>query len=391
MNFSEMSDQALKALRLDNLAAAKSLTEHRDGMTDADEARFEHIMAEVDRIDAELASDGRKPVGPKIRNAMPVPTNHEGAVDRAVSGQTESRLGTFLRDVVENRAAYAEGAGATGGYTVPTILIPELIDRLRPAMVTSAAGARVMALEGYQNRIPRVLSDPSATWLGQQEGVAIPESEGSFDYIELDPKTLAFMVKVSVQLTQDSVLPLEQVLGNQFVAVMAHELDKAALFGAGTNAPVGLANVTGLPTVDLGANGAALTNYDPFVNARATLLAANATPSGVWLMSPRSDKELGLAKDSYGRYLDRPAAIASDRFLVTSAIPENLTHGTANTASVILGGNFADLYVGMRQQITVIPLRERFMDTLQIGFVVYARADVAVARLSSFVGIVGAL
>lgn len=390
MSFADMSEQALKALRSEKLADAKSLTEHRNGMTEADEARFEHIMAEVDRIDAELASDGRKPVGPKIRNAMPVPTNHEGAVERAVSGHTENRLGTFLKDLVENRASYAEGADATGGYLVPSIIVPELVDRLRPVMVTAAAGTRVLTIGSNSNSVPVVSTDPTPTWLGSQENTAVPESEGSYTAVPIVPSTVAFSVKISLQLIQDSVLPLESELASQFSATMAHELDRVALFGTGTGVPTGLYYTTGVPTISMGTNGAAMTNYDPLVQARGMLLTNNAVPSDAYIMHPRTKQELDLLKDSQLRYLEPPAVLSGARYLVTSACPVNLVQGTSNASSVILTGMWSDLYVGLRQNITIVPLRERYMDTLSVGYVVYARVGIAVLRpAASFVAITG--
>jgi HK97 family phage major capsid protein len=49
------------------------------------------------------------------------------------------------------------------------------------------------------------------------------------------------------------------------------------------------------------------------------------------------------------------------------------------------------VWVGMRTAFTLTPLQERFADLGQVGFIVWARADVQVVQPSAAVVLTGAL
>jgi HK97 family phage major capsid protein len=75
----------------------------------------------------------------------------------------------------------------------------------------------------------------------------------------------------------------------------------------------------------------------------------------------------------------------------TTSLPVNETQGTATNATRIIGGNWPQVLVGIRTQLQLTTLRERFMDTGEYGLVAWMRADVAVAQpgaLSQIVGVV---
>jgi hypothetical protein len=55
----------------------------------------------------------------------------------------------------------------------------------------------------------------------------------------------------------------------------------------------------------MGTNGAALTNYDPFVDAVGTL-ADNTHTANAAILSPRLARALGKSKDSSGQPLALP-------------------------------------------------------------------------------------
>jgi len=47
-------------------------------------------------------------------------------------------------------------------------------------------------------------------------------------------------------------------------------------------------------------------------------------------------------------------------------------------------GDFSQLFVGIRSELRVEVLRERFADNLQYGFLAWMRADIALAHAESF-------
>ncbi|MBE3589872.1 MAG: phage major capsid protein [Firmicutes bacterium] len=172
---------------------------------------------------------------------------------------TDVTPGAFLRAVVlgprseAERRALAESSDSTGGYTVPDVLAVEFIDRMRRASVMNRVGVRTVPLTSDKTTIARLVSDPVPTW--RAENALIGDSDPSFDAVVLRPRSLAVLVKVSRELLEDSV-NIEQALTTALTQSMAQEMDRAILFGSGSNnEPLGLTNVAGVNVVDMGANG----------------------------------------------------------------------------------------------------------------------------------------
>ena len=68
--------------------------------------------------------------------------------------------------------------------------------------------------------------------------------------------------------------------------------------------------------------------------------------------------------------------------LQTSAL--QVDAGAGNNESNIVMGNFSNCLIGMRNQIQIQVLRERYMDTGQLAFVAMMRFDVALSHPESF-------
>jgi HK97 family phage major capsid protein len=192
-------------------------------------------------------------------------------------------------------------------------------------------------------------------------------------------------------LIEDSLL-LNDALTLSLTKSFAAELDRVALIGTGVAPqPKGISNVSGVGSVSMGTNGAALTNYDAFIQALGTLRTANVVDPTAVILHPRSDQELNLLKDSQNRPLTRPKAIENLPFLVTSKLSITETQGSSNTASRAIMGDFTELIVGIRHNIVIEVLREKYADSLQYGFLAHLRADIAVRHAASFCNIVGIL
>ncbi len=78
-----------------------------------------------------------------------------------------------------------------------------------------------------------------------------------------------------------------------------------------------------------------------------------------------------------------PSEISDLPRLAVNRIP-TYTKGTNTTATDLFVGNFAQLLIGQRMQITLRPLDQLYAGTGQIGVVATWRGDVALARPSAF-------
>lgn len=296
-------------------------------------------------------------------------------------------LGTENREI---RMALGENTLAGGGATVPTDLLHQVIDRLRNQAVVTRAGALTVPLPTEITAIARLDTDPTVSW--KAENAQFGSGDPTFDRVLFTAKTLGCLVLVSRELLQDS-LNIDEVLLNSFAKSMALQLDLAALIGDGNTidpgGPVGISNTAGIGSVSMGANGGALTDFDPIVDAIQTMRSANAAEPTAVILAPRTEASIAKLKDTLGQPLRKPDMITKLPFLATNQIPTNETQGTSNNATQIITGDFTQLMLGIRSELRIEMLKERYADYLQMGFLCWLRADVQLAHAPSFAEVIG--
>ena len=297
-------------------------------------------------------------------------------------------IGNFLKAAIAGastdaeRRALVEGTDSAGGYTVPTSLSAQLIDALRAASMVVQAGARTVPLDTNSVAVAKLLTDPVPAW--RSENGAVNESDPTFGQVLFEPKSLAVMTKISLELMQDSV-NIATELPRILAAALALELDRVALLGSGSAPePRGIANVSGIGTTAL---GGAFANYAPLLTARTGILTRNGGMPGAVIMNPRDEGALSGWTDSTGQPLNQPRALDGMKFLTTTSIPTN--GGTGTDESTMFVGDFTKLLIGMRQDIRIEILRERYADSLQYALVAHLRADLAVEHAAAFHTITG--
>jgi HK97 family phage major capsid protein len=319
----------------------------------------------------------------------------------AVADQITERpsfgFGEFMAALVQPsrnadiRAALSESGGvATGDVTVPVTLLTQLIDLMRAKTVCIQAGALTVPIDTETTNIARVAADPTPAW--RNEAAAFSVADPTFEKVSFTPKSLGVLVKVSQEILEDSANLNEALIGC-FAGAFAVELDRVGLFGTGSAPqPHGISGTSGVGSVDMGTNGLALANYDPIVDAVSALLTANAASPTAAIMAPRTLTKSAKLKDSQNQPLRKPDLIGNLPFLATTSVPINQAHGTSNVASEIIVGDFTQLMFGIRRNLTVRVLRERFLsDNGQIGFLADLRADVQLRHPQSFCEVVGIL
>lgn len=286
------------------------------------------------------------------------------------------------------RRALSEGTDSAGGYTVPTMLASEFIDKLRAKTVVFQAGARIVPMTSDNLAIARITGDPTVAWTA--ENAEISASDPTFDAVTLAPKKLAALVKVSRELLEDSV-NISAALEAAFIGSMSVELDRACLFGSGaSNQPTGLFNVSGINSVSMGDNGAALTDYDELIDLMYEVALDNGEAPTAFVMHPRTQAGYAKLKDANNNPLVEPAMTAAVRRLVTTAVPIDQDQGTAtDQCSTVLAGDFRKMLVGVRVGVELRLLNERYAEFDQVAFLARLRADVAVENPVHFAKLIG--
>jgi HK97 family phage major capsid protein len=428
------------------IAASKEILSRAEargnGLTAEESARCKRLHAEVEEIDVRLTQlrgdaereerargvraiglDGR-PDAMAIRSdrrlargqSMRQYLDREIRSERAARGAPPERkfnAGAYYRGMVTGqwrdnedyeRRAMAEGSVSTGGALVPIDLYADIIDIVRNSARVLQAGATVVPLQHYVTNVAKLTADPQPAW--RAEGGTVSSSGSTFSRLTFTTQTLAVVVVVSRELLED-VPTLGEEINREMALEFALGLDYALLYGAGydSNEPQGVKNSTWSVTqTSMGTNGAAPSTLTPnswmlLVNAAYRLLAVNEYGLSGAIMNPRTEKELVTSYSTINTFVEPPSRLASiGRYgtaplevYSSNQIPDNLTQGSADTASDMFVADWSQLLVGMRTELKIDTLVEAYAGTGQIGFLGWMRADCVVARPSAFDITVGIL
>lgn len=286
-------------------------------------------------------------------------------------------LGEYLRGIVtgthtERSAALAvraqnEGTATAGGHLVPVALSASILDAVRPASRVMEAGALVIPTASATHKLPTLDEDPTPAW--RDEAASITEDAAVFGAVTFTARSLAVLVKASWEVIQDSPADLGAIIRQSLAEAIAQELDRVALFGSGSAPePKGLVNVSGIDATDLDAEA----TWDDLLTAIAAVHGRDFTPTAV-LLSPTSEAGLQDDRGSDDHFVAPPPMV--------TAVPRLMT---SKAADKIIVGDFSKLAFGIRSALDIIPLREAFASTGQVGFVAHCRADVQVLRPDAF-------
>lgn len=334
-----------------------------------------------------------------LRTAADIRAHYAGATQAAGGRNSFSdepmRLDDFVRGVAGMKtttavhAALSSGTDTAGGYAVPTILMPNILEALVPASTLLQAGAGIVPLDsGGKNFTTAALNViPTAAW--RLEGGNVAQSAPTFRPVVAAPQSLSFYFKASRELLADAQ-NMSAALTVAVAQAFAKAIDLAGLRGSGTAPePRGVLNTAGIQSVTNGANGTALGSYANFLSAvQAVLQADGPTPTAA-IMSPRSRVKLAGLLDTTNQPLRPPQLLESVKLLATSQIPNNLTVGTSTDCSEIYLGDFTGLVFMMREQMSIQVLKEQFALTGELAFLCHMRADVAIMYPSSLAVVTG--
>lgn len=367
---------------------------------DSQEARVNELQSTIDNLmkvqgrpKLLAAPAARKDAWIDTKSHKPIAVLEHGEAFKA-QGQETPSMGRVLRGLVlggrahdardldEERKALSIGSDPAGGYTVQGVLANEWIDLLRANMVLSKAGARTVPMEGNSLSLARVTGDPVISWHG--ENAPLTDAEATLGQVTLQAKTVVCLVKMSLELSQDSA-NIEQILESTISQAMANAIDSAGINGVTVNAGAAPSGLIALADRNRVTAIGAPTCWDFLVDGMYELAADNVPMDriGALVAHPALWKKMrklksGITNDNTP--LTMPQEVAALPKLWTTAAP--LTGGTTATGII---ADWRDLLFGVRQDITIKVLSEAFLGSnLQIAVLAYARVDFAATRQASF-------
>jgi HK97 family phage major capsid protein len=272
----------------------------------------------------------------------------------------------------------------------PPELATFLWDRLRPMSIALASGLRIIETDRESITWPRLTADVDPTWTA--ETVQIPAGDPGFADMTATPKKLAHRVEMSNEVVDDSDPSAVDVVNAHLATVLSLKLD-TAIFEANPattpNSIRGLRWTPGVQQVDMGADGAALGDYDVFIEAVGMLRAANVPGPYAIAAHPSVLTALELLKEEATSNLQLGQPADMPPFFVSSALSTTETKGiNADTRSAYVYAP-AQVVLVRRKDAEIELDRSRLFDRDMSEMRAKLRADLLVPNPESVVRVVG--
>jgi HK97 family phage major capsid protein/HK97 family phage prohead protease len=326
----------------------------------------------------------------------------EREVSETLRKQFPTRKGGFLipldlpcikRDVTRAQAFERVGlvtTSATAGGNVVFTEFISLIEFLYNRMKVMGLGAT--KLSGLRETVafPRQSATGAATWVAENPGSDVSDSDITFAQITLSPKMLQASTSYSRKLLSQASIDVEAVVRAELMQRNALALDLAAINGLGSsNQPKGILNQAGIGSVVTG--GAALIN-DFFVDLEKVIAAANADESN---MAHLTTPEVRASLKKRPKLQNTAAlpiwadnnTVNGYRAEVSNQVPKTLGGGAAHG---IVFGDWSQLLIGDWgvMEIIVDPYRLKKQGMIEVTS--YTQMDCNVRHVESFAAITDA-
>ena len=366
----------------------RDLTAEERSNWDAAEADLAQVSKDIERFAnfANLDTVDRSQI---VSASAPVEENQEDrdarygeAFGTYLRGGME-KLSPELRSLMESRAdvttPQAAGTDSAGGYTVP--------EGFRNVM------AETMKAYGGVLNIANVINTSSGNplvWPTNDDtdniGALLDENtQVTVNAVSFGQRTLGAytytskMVKVSLQLLQDSAFSLDSWLPRKLGERIGRAVAAHLTTGTGSGQPQGVTAAASALTGDDGATAGAAPGitYDNLVDLEHSIDPAYRTNTR-YLFHDKTLAMLRKLKDSDGRPMWVPvptsgmaATINGQPYTVDNSMPEP----TDGKKAIVFGDFKAGYIVRNVRDVQVLRLAERYADYLQVAYLGFSRLD----------------
>ena len=272
----------------------------------------------------------------------------------------------YIRGKETSEAYLESGRRTTGGYILPSASDSQFTEALKKESLFRNIGTYVYSHNG-SSKILAKHSDASASWI--PDGGEIPAYDGMLDFTEFTLKDhkLATVLKMDADFLHDN----PHIFSNFFIGRMARAFGKAEndgfINGTGVDMPTGILSENG---ADIGVTAAELT-FDSVIQLYFSV-DKNYRDNGVWLMNDETALALRLLRDDSGNYLWNHV---NDTILGKPVYINNCMPSAASGAKPVAFGDFSFYWIVERDPLSVRILKEKFIESGQIGYLGYEFLD----------------
>ena len=335
------------------------------------EQEIEDLTTAIDRQQRAEAREAEfnKPVNTPL-TGRPGKQEMDDKTGRASNAYKED-FGAHIRGKRLVHNVLSEGVQADGGYLVPEEFERQIVMGLDEANVVR--GLAKVITTSAERKIPVAATHSAAQWTA--ENGAYTESDPTFDQKTIDAFKLTDLVKVSIELLQDSMFDLESYIAAEFARAFGIAEEQAFCVGNGTGQPTGIFTAKG-GNVGVTAASATAISADELIS----LVYALKSPyrrNAKFLMNDATVSMLRKLKDNNGAYLWQPSVHAGepDRLLGYELYTSPYVPVAAAGALTVAFGDFKNYWIADRSGRTVQRLNELYSTNGQVGFVATERVD----------------
>ena len=265
------------------------------------------------------------------------------------------------------------------GIVEPGLLARHVPEEFERQIVTGLDEANVVRglakviTTSAERKIPVAATHSTAQWTA--ENGAYTESGPTFDQKTIDAFKLTDLVKVSIELLQDSMFDLESYIAGEFARAFGIAEEEAFCVGTGTGQPTGIFTANG-GTVGVTAASATAITADELINLIYSLKSPYRR-NAKFLMNDATVSMIRKLKDKNDAYLWQPSLQAGepDKLLGYDLYTSPYVPTAKAGALTVAFGDFKNYWIADRSGRTVQRLNELYSTNGQVGFVATERVD----------------
>jgi HK97 family phage major capsid protein len=290
-----------------------------------------------------------------------------------------------LRGGWQEARALGVATQSGGGYLAPV----DFDANLREAIVTYSnllQNVEVITTDSGSTISWPTVDDTANVGAILAENTQVSEQDITFGTAQINAyKYTSKMIRVSMELLQDSAFDVEAFLRRALAARVGRIWNQHFTTGTGSSQPLGI--VTGATAGKVGATGQTTTvTYDDLIDLIDSIDPAYQG-NAQFMLNASTRKAIRKLKDTTNMPLWQPSIQAGvpDQLLGYGyVINTNMPVPAANAKSILFGDFRAAYLVRQVLGFTVLRLNERFADYGQSAFLGFARADGTVQNTAAY-------
>lgn len=261
--------------------------------------------------------------------------------------ETERRTGRKAQGVFVPMSCLETRVNTTGSAPelVGTEHRPDLyIQPLRNRLLARRLGVRVLSGLHGNISIPKHGTGLSVGWVA--ENAAVPESDMNPASVSLSPKHAGGVTELSRQLIMQGSPDVEQLVRDEFAAILAKAIDSALIKGGGVNEPDGVLSTVGIQTANL-----ATLSWANILAMKAKAEIANVDATS-WLFNAKVAAKLAGEEKSEGTgiyLLGDDGRMAGVQSYSTNQVPD-----VDVDSGIAILGDWSQVLLGIWSEIDIL-------------------------------------